>query len=420
MGALAADVAGRMAFNGVRQWGQGQRPSARDLLMTPANMRRMADELARMRGAAMKIGQLVSMDTGDILPPELADILARLRADADFMPPKQLRDVLDGAWGNGWRRQFARFDVRPMAAASIGQVHRALLPDGTALAIKVQYPGIGRSIDSDVANIARLIRLSGLLPEGFALDPYLEEARRQLREETDYRAEATHLTRFRALLEGDKRFTLPKVHAPLSCENVLAMTFVPSAAIETVAAQPQRERDRVAHALCDLMLRELFCFGVMQTDPNFANYRYDPQTGQIVLLDFGATRSVPAEVPAQMRALLRAGLAGDRDAVAEVAEEMQLLPVETPEVFKAPILGMIMTVFEEITAAPVMNLSVSTLARRLQQQGEALAQAGFVPHPMPMDLVFVQRKIAGMFLLATRLGARLPVAELVATHVAPT
>ncbi|MEO0866112.1 MAG: AarF/ABC1/UbiB kinase family protein, partial [Pseudomonadota bacterium] len=293
MGAMAAGVAGRMALDGLAQVGRGGSPTTRDLLLTPANMRRVADELATMRGAAMKMGQLLSMDTGDMLPPELADIMARLRADADFMPPRQLRDVLDAEWGAGWRTRFARFDVRPIAAASIGQVHKATLHDGTDLAIKVQYPGIARSIDSDVANIGRLIRLSGLMPKGFDLWPYLNEARAQLREEADYLAEAAHLERFQALVGDTPGLVLPHLHKPLTTQRVLAMEYVASDPIEALADAPQDTRDHVMTRLVTLMLRELFDFGVMQTDPNFANYRFAHDSGDVVLLDFGATRDLP-------------------------------------------------------------------------------------------------------------------------------
>lgn len=417
MGSLAAGVAGRMAVGGALQLGQGRRPVARDLLLTPTNMRRVADELARMRGAAMKVGQLMSMDTGDVLPPELADIMARLRADADFMPPQQLRDVLDAEWGAGWRKRFARFDVRPLAAASIGQVHRAQLPDGTDLAIKVQYPGIARSIDSDVANIGRLIRFSGLLPDGFAIDPYLDEACAQLKEEADYHAEAAHLEHFAALLKGDPNLALPKLHAPLTTHKVLAMTFVPSKGIESVADLPQEQRDHVMYVLCDLMLRELFVFGCMQTDPNFANYRYDRDNRRIVLLDFGATRNVPAKLSEQMRALMRSGIAGAREDVAQIVAAMELVPDTVEEPFRTRILDLIMLVFDEIRASPLLDVAASGLSQRLQKAGETLASDGFVPPPVPMDLLYFQRKVAGMFLLANRLRARVPVAALLATHM---
>ena len=119
LGSLATGVAGGMLAEGARQLAAGKRPKVSELVLTPANARRVADQLAQLRGAAMKMGQLLSMDAGELLPRELTDILARLRADADHMPPGQLNTVLGQAWGRDWRRQFAEFGQRPIAAASI-------------------------------------------------------------------------------------------------------------------------------------------------------------------------------------------------------------------------------------------------------------------------------------------------------------
>ena len=186
LGSLSAGIASSMALNSVKQLGQGKRPSLRNLLLTQSNVQRVSDQLAQMRGAAMKIGQLMSMDAGDVLPPELSQILMRLRDNANPMPPAQLKRVLNAEWPVQWLRSFDKFDVRPIAAASIGQVHRGQLKDGRDLAIKVQYPGVAKSIDSDVANFGILMRMSGLLPKGFKLAPYLEEGRKQLHAETNY------------------------------------------------------------------------------------------------------------------------------------------------------------------------------------------------------------------------------------------
>src|SRR5574343_1033386 len=226
LGTLAGGVAGHMLAEGARQFAQGKRPQLHQLLLTPANARRVADQLAQLRGAAMKVGQLLSMDAGDLLPPELAEILSRLRADARPMPMSQLVPVLEAAWGAGWDRHFSRFSFTPLAAASIGQVHAATLQDGRRLAIKVQYPGIRQSIDSDVDNVASLLRLSGLLPAGLDLAPLLHEAKRQLHAEADYQLEAAHLARYRERLAGQRDYAVPEPHNELTTESVLAMSFV--------------------------------------------------------------------------------------------------------------------------------------------------------------------------------------------------
>jgi predicted unusual protein kinase regulating ubiquinone biosynthesis (AarF/ABC1/UbiB family) len=156
LGGLATGIGGRVLAEGAMRLAQGERPRLPDLLLTPGNARRVTDQLAQLRGAAMKVGQLLSMDAGEMLPAELAGILARLRADADPMPPAQLRRVLDGAWGPGWLSRFRRFDVRPIASASIGQVHRAMTHDGEAVAVKVQYPGVAEAMAADLANVGLL------------------------------------------------------------------------------------------------------------------------------------------------------------------------------------------------------------------------------------------------------------------------
>ncbi|MGL4184172.1 MAG: AarF/UbiB family protein, partial [Thiotrichaceae bacterium] len=120
LGSLATGVAGNMLAEGARQIAQGQRPNVSNLLLTPANAKRVADELANLRGAAMKVGQLLSMDVGDFLPADLTEILSRLRADAKPMPLAQLAKVLDDNWGKGWEPKFIQFSFQPLAAASIG------------------------------------------------------------------------------------------------------------------------------------------------------------------------------------------------------------------------------------------------------------------------------------------------------------
>ena len=311
LGKLAGGVAAGFVGEGLGRLARGERPHLSDLILTPGNARRVTEQLSRLRGAAMKLGQMISLDAGDILPSELSAILAELRDRAHFMPQLQLEKTLESAWGPGWRRHFDRFDMTPIAAVSIGQVHRAQLASGRELAVKVQYPGVAKSIDADIDNVATLLRLSGLLPSALEITPYLAEAKRQLHDEADYLREANMMVRYQDLLRGDGRFIVPKPADGLLHPTVLPMDFLEAAPIDTLIAAPQTIRNEAMSALLDLVLRELLEFGLMQTDPNFANYRWQKETGRIVLLDFGATRAIEAESAADYRKLLRAILTED-------------------------------------------------------------------------------------------------------------
>lgn len=413
LGGLAAGIAGGATLQAIAGIARGTRPDARSLLASPANVRRVADELARMRGAAMKIGQLLSMDAGEVLPPELAQILARLRDQAHIMPPSQLGPVLEREWGSGWRRQFKRFDVRPIAAASIGQVHRAWTRDGRDLAIKVQYPGVARSIDSDVSNVGALLRLSGLLPKGFDISPYLAEARRQLHEETDYAREGAQLKRFAEWLTDSDTFVVPQYHADLSTAQILAMSYVAGQPIETLADADAATRNRVMTALIDLSLREVFHFGAMQSDPNFANYRYVPQSGRIVLLDFGAARDLHPLVTKSYADMLRSGLVGDDHGIRDAARALGLI-ADGPDIgsSEARLLALIAGVFE-VLRAQEFDFADQTLIRALNEEGMALAQSGYHPPSLPMDVLYLQRKFGGLFLLGNRLRTKLCLRDII-------
>jgi predicted unusual protein kinase regulating ubiquinone biosynthesis (AarF/ABC1/UbiB family) len=418
-GSLASGVAGGMVASGIHQLAQGKRPRLSDLLLTPANVMRVTDQLAQLRGAAMKLGQLLSLDAGDLLPPELSQILSRLRADAQHMPQRQLMATLNAQWGKGWEDRFAHFSFAPLAAASIGQVHRATTKDGRDLAIKVQYPDIGKSIDSDVNNVAALLRLSGLLPETLDVKPLLAEAKRQLHEEADYLMEADHLARFADLLGNDPGFQVPDLHRDLTRRGILAMSYVEGVPIESLSDAPQEVRDRVMTQLIDLLLRELFDFGVMQTDPNFANYRYDPKAERIILLDFGATRAFAPQLADDYRTLLSAILEGQPKAITQNIIALGLLGDKSNPTRDAEILALVDIVMEPLRAGGLFDFGKSDMSKRLRDRGLTLAADRSYWHIPPVDILFLQRKFGGMFLLATQLKARVPVSDLLRRYGDP-
>lgn len=417
-GQIAGGVASGVLGEGVRRLARGERPQLPDLLLTPANARKVTEQLSRLRGAAMKLGQMLSLDAGDLLPAELTAILAQLRDSAHIMPPRQLDRVLTDAWGPDWRRRFARFEAGPLAAASIGQVHRAVLPSGQEIAVKVQYPGVAASIDADIDNVATLLRLSGLLPAGLDVAPLLAEAKRQLHEEADYLREAEQMRLYGALLRDDTRFAVPTLVDDLLRPTVLPMTFQPGAPIEALSSAPEEQRNAAMTALLELVLRELFDFGLMQTDPNFANYRWQADSGRIVLLDFGATRAVAPGTVRSYRILLQAGLSGDVGAIRAALVTAGFVSAAQDQRHGALIETMIGLVLRhvETSRSGLFDFADRSFVAELRDRAAPMLTDRASWHLPPAETIFVQRKISGTALLCVRLQARLPLLDLLARH----
>lgn len=414
---LASGVAGGMLAEGGRQLAKGNRPRASELLMTPANARRVADQLAQLRGAAMKVGQLISMDAGDVLPQELSEILSRLRSEAQSMPVKQLLSVLEANWGEDWEQLIYHFDFEPIAAASIGQVHQATSQKGKRLAIKIQYPGVRKSIDSDVDNVATLLRLSRLLPEQLDIDPLLEEAKLQLRDEADYLKEAQHLARYRELLADAPQFVLPEVDESLSTRDILAMTFVDGQPIESLEGSARRTRDRAMTLLMELLFRELFEFQLVQTDPNFANYLYCYDSKRLVLLDFGATRAYSSKTVAAYKKLFAAAIAEDREALFESARSIGYFQKDLPVEQREQLLDIFLMATEAFRHEGAYDFGQSDLPLRLSEVGMEMGMERDLWHTPPADAIFLHRKLGGMHMLASRLRARVDMKQLIQAYL---
>lgn len=414
IGGLATGIGGRAIAQGLGQLATGRRPDARELLMTPANAGRLAAQLSRMRGAAMKVGQLVSMETGQFLPPQLAVTLEGLQAGADHMPERQLRTVLTRAWGDDWQTRFSRFDMTPIAAASIGQVHRAVTRDGRILAVKVQYPGVRASIDSDVDNLGMLLRLSGLLPHGLDMAPMLAEARQQLHAEADYLAEAANMTAYAKVVDDRPGIVMPAPDMALTSDQVLAMDFIDSRPIDSLVTAPAETRDRVGQDLIDLALDELFTFNLMQTDPNFANYRWQVESGRIVLLDFGALRGFSPDLAPKYKALLRAGLAQDQAALQEAALDIGYLAPNAGDEQRVAVLQMLDLALAPLRRSGVFDAAETLIPQQIADIALRLSRSRRAAHMPPPEVMFLHRKLGGMFLLMARLRVRIDLDRLLA------
>lgn len=418
LGTLATTVAGGMLVEGARQLAQGKRPKASELLLTPANARRVADQLAQLRGAAMKVGQLMSMDAGDMLPPELTEILARLRSDAKPMPLSQLSQILERNWGKGWNIRFRQFSFQPVAAASIGQVHSAHTKDERHLALKIQYPGIRESINSDVENVATLLRISGLIPKHLNIRPLLDEAKLQLHAEADYSKEAGWLKRYRELLADSDHFILPEVHDDFCTDDILAMSFVPGVPVESLTGAAQEDRDRIAHLLIELLFREIFEFRLIQTDPNFANYQYDADSRRLVLLDFGATRAYSERVAEAYRSLMSGAIHNDRERIMAAAESIGFFSEAIRSEQREAVVDVFIQACEPLCYDGAYDFGDTQLASRIRDAGMKLSMEKEYWHTPPVDAVFLHRKLGGMYLLAARLKAKVNIRALFQPYIA--
>ncbi|HHX8487606.1 TPA: ABC1 kinase family protein [Vibrio diabolicus] len=414
---LATRVAGNVIAEGTKQIAKGNKPKAKDLLLTPQNIARLTDQLAHLRGAAMKLGQMLSMDAGDVLEPELADILSRLRSNADPMPAKQLNGVMESSLGTSWKAEFLSFNFKPIASASIGQVHQAYSDAGDNLAVKVQYPGIRKSIDSDVDNVGTLLKVVGLIPESVDYKGLLEEAKKQLHDEADYTREAQFAIRYHDALKEHPHFVVPKIHTESCSDSVLAMEFIDGVPIEHIEHYDQSTRDFVMHSLLELLFRELFEFKMVQTDPNFANYLYIESTRQIGLLDFGATREYSERFSAGYRQAFASVMNNDEQCLNDALEQIGFFSQTILPDQRQAILDLVKMACEPMLVDEPYDFKASGLAQKLREAGTILSMEQEYWHTPPADALFLHRKIGGMYLLAARIGAKVNIHQLVQPYL---
>ena len=351
------------------------------------------------------------MNDLNTLPP--SSPLADLRARATPMPLHQLRRMLGREYGKGWERRFSTFHYDPVAAASIGQVHRASTHDGRDLALKVQYPGVARSIISDVDNVAVLLRLFNLLPLDLDVGGIAAEAKRQLAQEADYLSEARFLETYAQLVADEPALLVPRVHWDLTTRRVMAMDFVEGEPLDVLEQAPQARRDAVGALLERLVFRELFEFRVMQTDPNFANYLYQPASGRIVLLDFGATQRLQAALVRNYARITRSVIADDRESVAREAIRIGYASSDDSVERLQAVIDVIFLVCEPLRRVGPYDFPNSDLPARVRALTFDLAfRRGLLRSPPP-ETMFLHRKLVGSFLLLARIGARVDARGLV-------
>lgn len=333
---------------------------------------RTAEDVTRamgeMKGAAMKVGQVLSMMSG-VVPPEMAEGLATLQSNAPPMAYGLVQEVLEAAYGRSPGSVFRRFEREPFAAASIGQVHRAELRDGTRVAVKVQYPGVREAIERDLANVAVLLGFGGLVAKGLDVETLVRDLGEGIRGELDYRREAAWQQRFFDAFEGHGFVRVPRVYHELTTDTVLVQEWLPGRPFREALGLPQEERNRLGEMLYRFCFGSLYRLRLFNGDPHPGNYLL-LEDGRVGFVDYGCVAEFDNAVVEGFKRLIRALDRGDREAWRAATEEVGILlpnaPFTTDELYEhmhwywAPILEDEVEYTPELAAEMVRRNTMTT------------------------------------------------------------
>ena len=389
-----------------------KRPNLKSALISKKNVTATVDTLKNLRGAAMKFGQLLSLDETVILSPDLAAIFAQLQSSGYSMTPSQLKKVLNHNWGDDWLKHFKYFDVRPFAAASIGQVHKATLKSGEVVAIKVQFPGVKQSIDSDLATLKFIMKTSGMLPENFPLEHYLSQCGDLLKRETNYELEAENINLFSGFLNGSKVIHVPKVYNKLSTDQTLTMSFLEGRELSNIMEFDQSARDEISLNLIELLFNEIFNFKMVQTDPNLANFLLTRSGKSICILDFGACCRVSEDTHRLYKELLSVALSLDLNCIKSFLQEKNFIPQETSMAGTKFLENIISVTINELSKDETFDFQKSKVFQLIVQENLNLYFDLIPSSVLGSDFIFIQRKIFGLILFFRSIGTKLPLLKI--------
>lgn len=422
---LTIDTGTSLAGHGLGTLLSSQEEKARkwqDFLKGRASV--FSAELGQLKGSLMKAGQMLSMYGEHFLPPEANELLKSLQSQSPPLDWPAIEKVLIEQLGP---EKLARLEVDPVAigSASLGQVHKARVKaSGELLALKIQYPGVDKAIDSDLRALRSFLNLIQVLPRGVATDHIFSEVREMLVQEMDYEREARETERYRDRLKDDPRYVVPRVFPEFSTNRIIATSFEQGLSPDdrlVLSLAPER-RNHLAMNFLDLYFQELFEWGLVQTDPHLGNYRVRlSPTGEdkLVLLDFGAVRTYPEEFLSPYTRMIRAALENDTDQLSRAALSLKFIEEgDDPELkryFEEFCMG---TVEPFLTPDDPRNASgrvrpdgtydwkTSDLPKRLTRMVFEMVQK-FHLRPPPREILFLDRKTGGVFIFLSVLGARI-------------
>lgn len=387
------------------------------------NINYFVAELGQLKGSVVKIGQVMATYGDYLLPPEVVEALHTLEDDTPPMAWPAISAALQKELGRE-RLEELEIEEEALAAASLGQVHRARLRStGEELCVKVQYPGVEHTIDADFNAVLQLLKVSRLLQSTRSAEDWFSDIRVLLHKEVDYHQERRDMDFVREALAEDPRFVVPRSFPDYCTQRVLTMSYEPghSVAAAEVAALPQPRRDQLGKAILDEFLTELFSWRRMQTDPNFGNFRVriDPagEADQLVLLDFGAMRLLPHEFADLFCDMMTAAHYRDRETFLQRSLTLGFMKADFPE----PVLNNFVDIGLDIgeplrkpddSVPPfavneqgVYDWRSSDLPKRIGRRALEASMSRYFALP-PKEFLYVMRKLMGVYALVSQLGAQ--------------
>jgi|LauGreDrversion4_2_1035121.scaffolds.fasta_scaffold35635_2 aarF domain-containing kinase len=363
--------------------------------------------LGKLKGAAMKAGQLLSIEAASFLDPEVVAVLRQLQDHASFMPIDQVRLILMRQLGRDKLEAIEDISPEPIAAASIGQVHKATI-DGMPVAIKIQYPGVAKTIDADLSALKTLVMsLAKMTGRQLDIEPVLDEINKSLKQEVNYLKEAINTDLVRQTLTAPA-YVVPRVYHEFTTETVLTESFETGLKVnQWIQNSPSREDiQHFSQLVIQLVIDEMLLTGVVQTDPNYANFLYRPDSKQLVLLDFGATWTYTQEFRKDMHKLTLALLSGQIDDVmAGIYHRGYLNNKESAETKHN--LREILRLLGEVGADYPQPVALrDDLPHRELRTAAHSVGRGIRHTSPPKDLVLIGRKLTGMLLLLREINAQ--------------
>ncbi len=351
VGSLTSAVGGSYAWNVLKRPFQSAGKKEQALLgVHLKNALRIAESSRALRGAFMKLIQMLSMRS-DLLPPEVVRILSVVQSSVPPMDYSLIQEQVKKELGASPETLFENFEPEAFAAASLGQVHKAQLKNGADVVVKIQYPGVDKTVDQDLQNMQALLHVftrltRDVLRQKFEVDELYQEMEERLQEELDYVHEAKNINRFRRLFADDDEVIIPRVFPQFSSRRVLTMEYIDGYKFQDILAPgvDTELKDWVAIKYFQITWRQIFDFGVLHTDPQPGNYlvTYHPK---LAMLDFGSVRVFPKEIRLDYLALAKAIVERDEEEMARCFVSLGYLdPGDQPQ----PLIRIMYLIFEPV------------------------------------------------------------------------